>query len=422
LAVSFIDSAKASTRADGDTTGISVTHGFTLADGDVLYAFLTRTDDLGTAWAGSGTTWVQIANGADTAANDMLSTVLRRVIVTASGEPSSYTFVTGAGAGTNQQVAILVQTRGADTTTPEEVLWAMSYGTNDFTPPRLPTPVGVSEDGALVLAFHAACMNDGVSGKTGGAPGTMALAESEEEISAGQLGAFGEVAYESWDIADGNVTTASWTGSPNDATSEHHICVIAVLPAATGAFDLDAQDDAYAVTGTAATVIAARMVSSDPGTYTYTGVLASLLTTRLVSSDPGVYAVTGSDATLAVGRFVSVDPGSYAVTGSDADLVFATAGAFTVNAEPGTYTVTGVNATTAADRLFNAALGSYTVTGTAADLVAGTAAALDAQPGTYTVTGAPLGFGQSSFPAGRPGYIGDYGRGRIDRTIGGRIT
>jgi hypothetical protein len=310
LAVSFIDSAKASTRADGDTTGISVTHGFTLADGDVLYAFLTRTDDLGTAWAGSGTTWVQIANGADTAANDMLSTVLRRVIVTASGEPSSYTFVTGAGAGTNQQVAILVQTRGADTTTPEEVLWAMSYGTNDFTPPRLPTPVGVSEDGALVLAFHAACMNDGVSGKTGGAPGTMALAESEEEISAGQLGAFGEVAYESWDIADGNVTTASWTGSPNDATSEHHICVIAVLPAATGAFDLDAQDDAYAVTGTAATVIAARMVSSDPGTYTYTGDFE-------LNAATGTYSLTGSAATVVAGYALDGDPAGYTLTGFD---------------------------------------------------------------------------------------------------------
>jgi hypothetical protein len=375
LAVSFIDSAKASTRADGDTTGISVTHGFTLADGDVLYAFLTRTDDLGTAWAGSGTTWVQIANGADTAANDMLSTVLRRVIVTASGEPSSYTFVTGAGAGTNQQVAILVQTRGADTTTPEEVLWAMSYGTNDFTPPRLPTPVGVSEDGALVLAFHAACMNDGVSGKTGGAPGTMALAESEEEISAGQLGAFGEVAYESWDIADGNVTTASWTGSPNDATSEHHICVIAVLPAATGAFDLDAQDDAYAVTGTAATVIAARMVSSDPGTYTYTGVLASLLTTRLVSSDPGVYAITGFDT----------------------DLVYVPA--------------TG-------DFELNAATGTYSLTGSAATVVAGYA--LDGDPAGYTLTGFDLSFGQARIPimpAGPIGYISDYGRGRIREPV-----
>jgi hypothetical protein len=375
LAVSFIDSAKASTRADGDTTGISVTHGFTLADGDVLYAFLTRTDDLGTAWAGSGTTWVQIANGADTAANDMLSTVLRRVIVTASGEPSSYTFVTGAGAGTNQQVAILVQTRGADTTTPEEVLWAMSYGTNDFTPPRLPTPVGVSEDGALVLAFHAACMNDGVSGKTGGAPGTMALAESEEEISAGQLGAFGEVAYESWDIADGNVTTASWTGSPNDATSEHHICVIAVLPAATGAFDLDAQDDAYAVTGTAATVIAARMVSSDPGTYTYTGVLASLLTTRLVSSDPGVYAITGFDT----------------------DLVYVPA--------------TG-------DFELNAATGTYSLTGSAATVVAGYA--LDGDPAGYTLTGYDLDFGQERIPilpAGEPGIVADYGRGRIREQV-----
>jgi hypothetical protein len=420
MAVSFVSSAKASTRADGDPVGITVTHGFTLADGDVLYAFLTRSDDAGTAWTGSGSTWAEITNLASTAANDMLSTVLRRVIVTAAGEPSSYTFVTSATSGTNQQVAILIQTRGADTTTPEEVLQVLVYSTNDFTPGRMLSDATVSENDSLVLCFHAACMNDGVSGKTGGAPSGMTLAEYDEEIFAGQVGSFAEAAYEARN-AGTFTANVDWTGSPGDSTSEFQVAAVAVMPAAADA-EIDAQDGAYAVTGTAATVIAARMVSSDPGTYTYTGVLASLLTTRLVSSDPGVYAVTGSDATLAVGRFVSVDPGSYAVTGSDADLVFATAGAFTVNAEPGTYTVTGVNATTAADRLFNAALGSYTVTGTAADLVAGTAAALDAQPGTYTVTGAPLGFGQSSFPAGRPGYIGDYGRGRIDRTIGGRIT
>jgi hypothetical protein len=373
MAVSFVSSAKASTRADGDPVGITVTHGFTLADGDVLYAFLTRSDDAGTAWTGSGSTWAEITNLASTAANDMLSTVLRRVIVTAAGEPSSYTFVTSATSGTNQQVAILIQTRGADTTTPEEVLQVLVYSTNDFTPGRMLSDATVSENDSLVLCFHAACMNDGVSGKTGGAPSGMTLAEYDEEIFAGQVGSFAEAAYEARN-AGTFTANVDWTGSPGDSTSEFQVAAVAVMPAAADA-EIDAQDGAYAVTGTAATVIAARMVSSDPGTYTYTGVLASLLTTRLVSSDPGVYAITGFDT----------------------DLVYVPA--------------TG-------DFELNAATGTYSLTGSAATVVAGYA--LDGDPAGYTLTGYDLDFGQERIPilpAGEPGIVADYGRGRIREQV-----
>lgn len=229
---SVIDSAVASTRADGDTVGIAVTHGFTLVNGDVLYAFLTRTDDLGTAWI--STDWVQPTglNSAFTTGNDMLSTCLRKVITNAAGEPASYTYVTSGVSGTNQQTACLVQVRDADTTTPEDAIGAVSNVVNDFTP--TPDTVTVVTDGALVLVAHFASMNDGVSGKTGGAPSGYSLVDFTEEIFAGSLGSFVEVASLAG-VAAGVETPGAFTGTPDDATSDATCFTFAVKPLAVTA-------------------------------------------------------------------------------------------------------------------------------------------------------------------------------------------
>jgi hypothetical protein len=373
MALTFVDSAEAALRADGDTVGITVTHGFTMQDGDVLYAFLSRSDDLGEPWVLSG--WTLLFSQASTTGNDMMSTALRKVITNAAGEPASYTFLTSAGAGTNQQTAVIVQVRGANTTTPEDAQISDYVEiANDFTPFASDgSGIIVNTTGALILAVHHASMNDGVTGKTPGAPSTMTIADGIESVLAGQLGSFTEVAYK--ENMSATFAQTSWTGTPTDSTSEAHVGWVTVNPAASGAFEIDAQDDAYAVTGTAATVIAARMVSSDPGTYTYTGVLASLLTTRLVSSDPGVYAITGFDT----------------------DLVYVPA--------------TG-------DFELNAATGTYSLTGSAATVVAGYA--LDGDPAGYTLTGYDLDFGQERIPilpAGEPGIVADYGRGRIREQV-----
>jgi hypothetical protein len=64
-----------------------------------------------------------------------MCSALRKVITNAAGEPSSYQFLTAAGAGTNQQTAVMVQVRGADTTTPEDAQMADWLGTsNNFNP------------------------------------------------------------------------------------------------------------------------------------------------------------------------------------------------------------------------------------------------------------------------------------------------
>lgn len=232
MAVSFVDSASAALRADGDTTGITVTHGFTLQDGDVLYAMCSRSDDLGSPWGLTGWTEIGVTQ-ATTTGNDMLSSMLRKVISSAAGEPSSYTFLTAAGAGTNQQTAVVVQLRGADTSTPEETVAGSGSGSNDFTPDAGPS-MTVSTAGGLALVAHCASMNDGVTGHTGGAPSGYTLAEAAESTLAGQLGSWTEVAYKAG-LSAGSEDPGVWTGTPDDATSEWHAFAIIVKPAAAAA-------------------------------------------------------------------------------------------------------------------------------------------------------------------------------------------
>lgn len=170
-----------------------------------------------------------------------------------------------------------------------------------------------------------------------------------------------------WRLADDD-PTATW------ATSSIRGGVAAEIKAGASDFPLDAQDDAYTVSGTDAAVVSGRVVSSDPATYSWVGVLAELILGRLVSSDPGAYTVTGLNA----------------------DLVYAAAGEFTVDASAGSFTVTGTNASTVAGRAIDIAPGAYAVTGT-----------------TATFESAVL----PAFPAGPSGYIADYGQGRIREPV-----
>lgn len=171
-----------------------------------------------------------------------------------------------------------------------------------------------------------------------------------------------------------------------------------------GAYTLDAQPGAYAVTGTAATVPAGRVVTAspasftvtggtaspllgravlaDPGSYTVTAQDAAAIAARLITAEPGAHGVTGAEATVARGLFLDVDPASFTVDGNAATLVPARL----LSADPASVTVTGAAAALLADRLVASDPGTVTVTGTAALLARGVT--LEASPATYTLTGA----------------------------------
>ena len=182
------------------------------------------------------------------------------------------------------------------------------------------------------------------------------------------------------------------------------------LPAAQadagGAFTLDALPGSYTITGSAASLVAGRVISSVPGAYTITGVAAATVAGRAVNAVPGTYLLTGQPAGLVAARVLSLTPGVYAVTGVNAALVagrvltavpgvylitgfaaeLATVGSFSLVARPARYAVTGAAASTVAGRVIVADDGVYVITGANAGLIADRM--LSALPGAYLVTGA----------------------------------
>lgn len=178
------------------------------------------------------------------------------------------------------------------------------------------------------------------------------------------------------------------------------------ISAGGGVFLLSADPGSYALTGQAATPLAARLLSLDAGSYAITGNAANLLrgaaivasagsyaivgsaadvlATRTLTAAPGSYAVTGAAAQALAARLLTLDPGAYIVTGAAAELLAL--GAYSLTAEPGVYQLTGAVANLLAGRLLDASSGVYLVTGRTAELL--TTRLLDAAPGSYAVVGA----------------------------------
>ena len=222
----YINSASNHAYVTG-TTGVAVTHGFTLANGDVLYAFYAESDDVATAVSSSGWTQLTGAFQALGTGNDRAASILRKVITDAGSEPASYTFLSD-NIGLDGLVVIVVQTRGANTSTPEDAAVAFSAGSDDFTPNNV--DIVTATDNALVLIYHVASCADNVAAtKTAGAPSGYTLATSTYEELSTSAEAFIEVAYKENTGAAGTQAIDVWTGT-DDATSEWFTYAVAVKP------------------------------------------------------------------------------------------------------------------------------------------------------------------------------------------------
>lgn len=248
MAISVVASVNGTDGSVVGTTGVTVTHGLTLADNDVLYAFCgVGTADLGSApslisaFACSG--WTELSGSfvQNSGGNDRAGSVLRKVITTASGEPSSYTFTATGAADTTAFVVTIVQLRGVDTTTPEDVaLPTPSTITNDFTPAS--PAITTTTDGALNLAGHLASFGaaEVSTGITFGAPSGYTLLGSGAVASNGTSSPRDvslAVAYKTVTTA-ATETPGSFTHSPDDATREGITWSVAVRPGAvTGLSD-----------------------------------------------------------------------------------------------------------------------------------------------------------------------------------------
>ena len=213
------------------TTGVTVTKPSGVADGDVLFAFVSKTNYADTnAFTCSG--WTEISSGTrgTTTGNDRHVTILRKVITNAAGEGSNYTFVTTFGT-TCSMCATIICVSGADTTTPEDIaVPSITFGSNDATPAsRDSTSVTA---GALVLSYCQLSLGT-TAVKTWGAPsGYTAPSGGDTSIAASSLNNQHGVAYKTLATV-GDAGTNVWTHTTDDATTENSRAIVIVRPAAT---------------------------------------------------------------------------------------------------------------------------------------------------------------------------------------------
>ncbi len=213
------------------TTGVTVTKPSGVADGDVLFAFVSKTNYADTnAFTCSG--WTEISSGTrgTTTGNDRHVTILRKVITNAAGEGSNYTFVTTFGT-TCSMCATIICVSGADTTTPEDIsVPSITFGSNDATPAsRDSTSVTA---GALVLSYCQLSLGT-TAVKTWGAPsGYTAPSGGDTSVVASSLNNQHGVAYKTLATA-GAAGTNVWTHTADDANTENSRAIVIVRPAAT---------------------------------------------------------------------------------------------------------------------------------------------------------------------------------------------
>lgn len=110
----------------------------------------------------------------------------------------------------------------------------------------------------------------------------------------------------------------------------------------------------------------AQTLVADPGTYTLTGSAATLTAARNFSADSGQYLITGSATTLSINQNLSAASGTYVLTGQTATL----ARTYNLSANAGTFNLNGASATFLYSRALSGDAGIYTIDGYAATLTA----------------------------------------------------
>ena len=415
VGATVIASAKNSARANTTTVGVTVTHGFTLANGDVLFAFLGQGDDPGTGWTDSATAWTQIANQATSTGNDRASGVLRKVITNAAGEPSTYTFRRVANSATDNLVAIVVQVRGADTATPEDATATVAQGSNDFTPAAV--AIDTATDDSLILTAHlaagAAGDYSGANTRTAGAPsgsGYGIVNSQAFDDGSNTFALFLEVAQNGSVGAAGTKTPGTWTGSADDATSEYDVITVAVR-STSGAI---VGSSAGTTTQTGTLLGAGALVGSSAGVSAPVATLSGIINTA--GSAAGTAEASGSlIATLATyGTAAGMAAGEGVLTGAGAvgGSVAASASA------SGTLSANGA--------LNGNSAGLASAVGTLGGIVAlsGSAAGIATQAatlsGTYALAGSAAG--TASVSATLTGSIVQIGAASGAATVAGTLS
>lgn len=240
MALTVPSTPTTATAQDTGTNGITINKPSSLQDDDVLYAIICKDWNAGAgAWACSG--WTRLAEQSTVPGRNFESAILRKVITSASGEPSTYTFTNGDSDSRNM-CAIIIPVRGADTSTPEDATTTENAGTNNDNPDS--PSITTNTDGALVIPVSclAAASNSGLV--TWSAPTGYTIAGPAQNSAGGlyteEAGAYLVKA------SAGSTGAISWNNTANDSTAEWHTYTIAVKPATVSGVTLAIADVAQA--------------------------------------------------------------------------------------------------------------------------------------------------------------------------------
>ena len=211
-------------------TGVVISKPAGVVTGDVLYAFLSKTNAADTnTFTCSG--WTGLLNAGSATENDRQITILRKVITNGGGEASTYTFVTTSGTISNM-AGIIVRVGGANVATPEDVLLTPGhrvFDVNDSTPAS-PDMTTVTDD-ALVLQWCLLSLGTTVPYTWGAPSGYLQDSGAYVQELSGSSDQQAGVAVKTQFTA-GAVGTNVWTHTPNNASADYTVAVISIRAAA----------------------------------------------------------------------------------------------------------------------------------------------------------------------------------------------
>jgi hypothetical protein len=173
-------------------------------------------------------------------------------------------------------------------------------------------------------------------------------------------------------------SSTRWPVPAHTRTFPERSQVLGGLTPSSGAYSLNAEPASYAVTGVAATVVAARVIDAQPAAYTVTGVAATFARAFSLDSQPGSYTLTGVAVTFERTFSLDSQPGEYTLTGVASTLEYAALAA------PPNTSIRAVKAHTRPAR--------QQVSQTISGLTPAVAYELNAEPGAYTLTGVAATF------------------------------
>jgi len=208
--------ATSGSAANGANGGLAIAGPGALRDGDVLYAFVAKNDDVGAVSAPAG--WTELGQWKTTADDDYTTGVWRKVVTAASAEPASYRF-THSDNTSEPMAGYIVAVRGASTTTPEDAPVAHAAGINNSRPssPSLTT----TSPSALVLVHQA--LTRGALGSVVTPWDTTLLQSTKGTDRNGGLAAFLQA-------TPGATGLRQWLNTGGFSGSEWHTVTVAVRP------------------------------------------------------------------------------------------------------------------------------------------------------------------------------------------------